>query len=103
MTFLTQKHLSRRAALKGLGATIALPFLDAMIPASTAWAKVADRKLRLIAMEMVHGAAGSTTFGAKMNLWAPPPRPASLRALTSRPPCASRPPMRPTRLAKSSA
>ena len=71
MTFLTQKHLSRRAALKGLGATIALPFLDAMIPASTAWAKVADRKLRLIAMEMVHGAAGSTTFGAKMNLWAP--------------------------------
>ena len=71
MTFLTQKHVSRRAALKGLGATIALPFLDAMIPASTAWAKVADRKLRLIAMEMVHGAAGSTTFGAKMNLWAP--------------------------------
>ncbi len=71
MTFLTQKHLSRRAALKGLGATIALPFLDAMIPASTAWARVTDRKLRLIAMEMVHGAAGSTTFGAKMNLWAP--------------------------------
>ncbi len=71
MTFLTQKHLSRRAALKGLGATIALPFLDAMIPASTAWARVTDRKLRLIAMEMVHGAAGSTAFGAKMNLWAP--------------------------------
>ena len=54
--FLTKQHLSRRTALKGLGATIALPFLDAMLPASTAWAKVADRKLRLIAMEMVHGA-----------------------------------------------
>ena len=26
---------------------------------------------RLIAIEMVHGAAGSTTFGAKMNMWAP--------------------------------
>ena len=71
MTFLTQKHLSRRAALRGIGATVALPFLDAMLPASTAYAKVADRKVRLIALEMVHGAAGSTTYGAKMNLWAP--------------------------------
>ena len=31
--FLTGKHLSRRAVLKGMGATVALPFLDAMIPA----------------------------------------------------------------------
>ena len=69
--FLTKTHLTRRTALKGLGATIALPFLDAMIPAGTAYAKVADKKLRLIAIEMVHGAAGSTTYGAKMNLWAP--------------------------------
>ena len=68
---ITKTHLSRRTALKGLGATIALPFLDAMLPASTAWAKVADRKLRLIAIEMVHGAAGSTTYGAKLNMWAP--------------------------------
>ena len=30
---LTNKSLSRRHALKGLGATVALPFLDAMIPA----------------------------------------------------------------------
>ena len=29
----TRKHLSRRAVLRGLGATIALPFLDAMVPA----------------------------------------------------------------------
>jgi len=27
--FLTKKHLSRRAVLTGMGATIALPFLDA--------------------------------------------------------------------------
>ena len=33
MNFITQKHLHRRAVLKGLGATIALPFLDAMLPA----------------------------------------------------------------------
>src|SRR5688572_31093194 len=37
--YLTQKHISRRAVLKGVGATIALPLLDAMSPASTAWAQ----------------------------------------------------------------
>jgi Protein of unknown function (DUF1552) len=70
-TFISKQHLSRRTALKGIGATVALPFLDAMVPASTAYAKTAERKLRLIALEMVHGAAGSTTFGAKQHLWAP--------------------------------
>jgi hypothetical protein len=71
MNLVMKKHLSRRTALKGLGATIALPFLDAMRPAGTVFAKAADRKLRLIAIEMVHGAAGSTTFGSSLNMWAP--------------------------------
>jgi hypothetical protein len=31
--FITKKHLSRRAVLQGMGATLALPFLDAMAPA----------------------------------------------------------------------
>jgi len=39
--FLTRKHLSRRALLKGAGASIALPLLDAMIPAGTAMAQTA--------------------------------------------------------------
>jgi Protein of unknown function (DUF1552) len=39
--FLTRKHLSRRTLLKGAGASIALPFLDAMIPAGTALAQTA--------------------------------------------------------------
>jgi hypothetical protein len=39
--FLTRKHLSRREVLKGAGATIALPLLDAMIPAQTALAQTA--------------------------------------------------------------
>src|SRR5688500_4387841 len=71
--FISKRHLHRRTVLKGLGATIALPFLDAMSPAGTAWAQDAAsaRKLRLIAMEMVHGAAGSTAFGLKKNLWSP--------------------------------
>jgi Protein of unknown function (DUF1552) len=69
MTFISQKHLHRRTVLKGLGATIALPLLDAMVPAVRAAA--ADRKMRLVAMEMVHGAAGSTAYGMEKNLWAP--------------------------------
>src|SRR5262245_42016955 len=39
--FLTRKHLSRRMVLKGAGVTIALPLLDAMIPAGTAFAQAA--------------------------------------------------------------
>ena len=36
MNFLTQKHLPRRTVLKGIGAAIALPMPDAMIPARAA-------------------------------------------------------------------
>jgi hypothetical protein len=39
--FVTRKHLSRRTVLKGAGAAIALPLLDAMIPARTALAQTA--------------------------------------------------------------
>ncbi len=56
--------LSRRDVLKGMGATIALPFLDAMAPVTKA-------PLRLICIEQVHGAAGSSIYGAQQNLWAP--------------------------------
>ena len=37
----TKKHLSRRTVLRGLGAAVALPFLDAMVPAFTATAQTA--------------------------------------------------------------
>ena len=39
--FVFKKHLSRRTVLKGAGATLALPLLDAMIPAGTALAQTA--------------------------------------------------------------
>jgi hypothetical protein len=72
--FITKKHISRRAVLKGMGVTVALPLLDAMVPAQ-AVARTIDaasaKKLRFVAMEMVHGAAGSTAIGVKKNLWAP--------------------------------
>jgi hypothetical protein len=71
--FLTGTHISRRTVLKGLGVSIALPWLDAMTPAVKALAREggAARPLRLVAMEMVHGVAGATTFGAKKNMWSP--------------------------------
>ncbi|HXI26884.1 MAG TPA: DUF1552 domain-containing protein [Vicinamibacterales bacterium] len=72
--FISNKHMSRRTVLRGIGATVALPFLEAMIPARTAFAQAAaasGRKLRFVALEMVHGSAGSTQIGIQKNLWAP--------------------------------
>jgi hypothetical protein len=69
--FITKKHMSRRTVLKGVGVTMALPFLEAMVPARTAWAKSSAGRVRLAAIEMVHGAAGSTAFGIKKHMWAP--------------------------------
>src|SRR5882757_11415276 len=43
MNFLTKKHLDRRTLLKGVGAAIALPALDAMFPAVAAPIKQARR------------------------------------------------------------
>jgi hypothetical protein len=64
--------LSRRSVLRGLGATVALPFLEAMVPARRVSAAAAERKkIRLVCMEMVHGSAGSSAIGVKKNLWAP--------------------------------
>jgi hypothetical protein len=70
-SFLTQKHLSRRTVLKGMGFTMALPFLEAMVPARASAAAAAGKRIRLVAVEMVHGAAGSAQIGIKKNLWAP--------------------------------
>ena len=41
MSFLTAKALPRRTVLRGLGATVALPFLDAMLPAGSIRARAA--------------------------------------------------------------
>ncbi|HZF30049.1 MAG TPA: DUF1552 domain-containing protein [Gammaproteobacteria bacterium] len=55
--FLTRKHLSRRTVLKGAGAAIALPLLDAMIPAGTALAQTAAKPAtRLGFIYFPHGA-----------------------------------------------
>jgi hypothetical protein len=74
MQFLTGKAIPRRTFLQGLGASVALPYLDAMVPAgrlSKASMNAASGNARLICIESVHGAAGSNTWGASKNLWSP--------------------------------
>jgi uncharacterized protein DUF1552 len=68
--YLTNKHLSRRSVLRGMGVSLGLPFLDAMVPVARASAKAGGR-VRLCCIEMVHGSAGSTAFGIQKHLWAP--------------------------------
>ncbi len=75
MKYLTGKHISRRAMLKGSGAAIGLPLLDAMIPAGRLWSATeagkAASKTRVVCIEQVHGAAGCNDWGASQNLWSP--------------------------------
>jgi hypothetical protein len=71
MYFLTGKPIPRRTFVRGMGATVALPFLDAMVPAGRIWRGAPGDRTRLVAIEMVHGAAGCNELGAKMNLWSP--------------------------------
>ncbi|HEY0302633.1 MAG TPA: hypothetical protein VGC36_14905, partial [Rhizomicrobium sp.] len=60
--FLTKKHLSRRAVLRGAGVAVALPLLDAMIPAATALAKTAAApKMRAGFFYLPHGAIMNNT------------------------------------------
>src|SRR5690348_2312911 len=55
---ITKKHISRRTILRGAGATLALPLLDAMIPASTALAQTAATpKPRFVGCFVPHGMA----------------------------------------------
>ena len=55
-----------RTVLKGMGVTMALPLLDAMSPAvSRASAARGAKNVRLVAIEMVHGSAGSTRSASR--------------------------------------
>jgi hypothetical protein len=55
-TFLSKKHLNRRTFLRGTGTTLALPFLESMVPASTAMAQANMPKTRFSAIYVPHGA-----------------------------------------------
>jgi hypothetical protein len=61
MPYLTKRHLSRRALLRGAGAALALPLLDSMIPAGRvrAAASAARSRARLACIYVPHGAVMS--------------------------------------------
>src|SRR5688500_14024870 len=67
--FINKKHISRRTVLQGMGATVALPFLESMLPAMTPQTK--KPPVRVACLEMVHGAAGSVKVGVDKNMWSP--------------------------------
>ena len=69
MQYITGKHMPRRTFLRGMSATVALPFLDAMVPAGRA-AAAADQT-RLVCIEEVHGLPGCNEWGATKHLFAP--------------------------------
>ena len=62
--FITKKHLPRRTFLQGLGATLALPLLDAMVPARTLLAKTAASPAPRLGFVYV-------PHGAIMDQWTP--------------------------------
>jgi hypothetical protein len=63
MHFLTKKHLSRRHFLRGSGGVIALPLLDAMIPAGVSAQNLTTPRSRLACIYIAHGAV--------MKYWTP--------------------------------
>jgi hypothetical protein len=62
--YITKTHLPRRTFLKGVGVTMALPLLDAMIPARTLWAQTAAKALPRLGFVYV-------PHGAIMDKWTP--------------------------------
>jgi hypothetical protein len=55
--FITKRHLSRRTFIRGAGVTLALPFLESMVPAQTPLkATAATPKTRFGAFYVPHGA-----------------------------------------------
>jgi len=71
--FITKKHLSRRTFLHGVGVTLALPFLESMVPAGTPLAQTAAKgRTRFGAIYFPHGATMDkwtpTADGSNVNL-----------------------------------
>ena len=61
---ITRKHLPRRTILRGLGAAVALPLLDGMVPAMTAIARTAAAPIRRLGFFYVPN-------GMAMKYWEP--------------------------------
>ncbi|PYS47886.1 MAG: hypothetical protein DMG13_26745 [Acidobacteria bacterium] len=62
--FITKKFISRRTVLRGIGAAIALPFVEAMVPALTATAQTAANPLKRFGVVFV-------PLGERPGYWTP--------------------------------
>src|SRR5258706_11438277 len=62
---ITKKFMPRRSFLRGVGATMALPLLDAMVPAATALAKTAANPVRRLGFVFM-------PMGCDITRWTPP-------------------------------
>ena len=65
MNVIRRKSISRRTVLRGVGATIALPLLDAMVPAATALDKTAAKPIRRLGYVFM-------PMGCDITRWTPP-------------------------------
>jgi hypothetical protein len=65
MNFITKKSLPRRTFLRSVGATVALPLLDAMVPAATALAQTAAHPVRRLGFVFM-------PMGCDQSRWFPP-------------------------------
>ena len=74
MSFITKKFMPRRTFLRGMGATMALPLLEAMVPAATPLAKTAAqpvRRLGFVFMPMGCDITRWTPTGDKLDQLSP--------------------------------
>ena len=62
-----KKHLDRRTFLRGASTVLALPLLDAMIPAATAWAKTPAKPVPRLGFVFI-------PMGMDAGRWTPPGR-----------------------------
>jgi hypothetical protein len=67
--FITKRALPRRTFLRGVGATLALPLLDAMVPASTALAQTAANPVRRLGFIYLPNGVARNFTG--INYWTP--------------------------------
>ena len=67
--FITKKHLPRRTFLRGMGATLALPLLDAMVPALSAMAATPGRPVRRLGFIYLPNGVAMNFKG--VNYWKP--------------------------------
>ena len=72
MSYITGKYIPRRTFLRGAGVMVALPFMEAMVPAARASQDPAAEKFtRFIGVEESMGCAGGSDWGDGKHLFAP--------------------------------